>query len=82
MRLRVALDGAADWRRSPEWSPSLSLSGKLAPAWPVPPGRPEAQLRGGHYSAIVESNVVGPEGGQILVDRTVELINSMWSDKK
>ena len=33
-------------------------------------------VRGGHYSAIVESNLVGPEGGQMLVDRTVELINS------
>ncbi len=35
-------------------------------------------VRGGHYSAIVESSLVGPEGGQILVDRTVETINSMW----
>ncbi len=35
-------------------------------------------VRGGHYSAIVESNLVGPEGGQILGDRTVALINSMW----
>ncbi len=33
---------------------------------------------GGGYSAIVQSNQVGPEGGQILVDRSVELINSMW----
>ena len=35
-------------------------------------------VRGGHYSAIVESSIVGPEGGQVLVDKTVELINSMW----
>ncbi len=33
---------------------------------------------GGGYSAIVQSNPIGPEGGQILVDRSVELINSMW----
>lgn len=33
---------------------------------------------GGGYSAIVESNEVGPEGGQALVDRTVQLIQSMW----
>ena len=39
----------------------------------------EKAVRGGSYSAIVESNVVGPEGGQILVDRTVELINSLWA---
>jgi hypothetical protein len=35
-------------------------------------------VRGGGYSAIVESNLVGPEGGQVLADRTVELINSLW----
>lgn len=28
--------------------------------------------------AIVHNNLVGPEGGQVLVDRTVEAINSMW----
>ena len=33
---------------------------------------------GGGYSAIVESNRVGPEGGQVLADRTVDLINSLW----
>ena len=38
----------------------------------------ERAVRGGHYSAIVHSNLVGPEGGQLLVDRTVELIDSMW----
>jgi hypothetical protein len=35
-------------------------------------------VRGGGYSAIAESNEVGPEGGQALVDRTVEVINSLW----
>ncbi len=35
---------------------------------------------GGGYSAIVQSNLVGPEGGQILVDETVDTINSLWSD--
>jgi len=39
-------------------------------------------VRGGHYSAVVESNLVGPEGGKILVDRTVELVNSMWESRK
>jgi hypothetical protein len=38
----------------------------------------ERAVRGGHYSATVHSNLVGPEGGQVLVDRTVELIESMW----
>lgn len=39
-------------------------------------------VRGGHYSAIVESNLVGPEGGQMLVDQTVALIDSMWNRPK
>ena len=32
----------------------------------------------GSYSAIPQSNVIGPEGGQILVDKTVEIINDLW----
>jgi hypothetical protein len=35
-------------------------------------------VAGGSYSAIVQSNLVGPEGGQVLVDRTVELIDGLW----
>lgn len=34
--------------------------------------------QGGGYSAIVQSTPVGPEGGIILVDRCVDLINSLW----
>jgi hypothetical protein len=30
------------------------------------------------YSATVMSNTVGPEGGQVLVDRTVEAIQELW----
>jgi hypothetical protein len=37
-----------------------------------------AAVRGGGYSAVVESSAVGPEGGQVLVDRTVEAINALW----
>jgi hypothetical protein len=32
----------------------------------------------GGYGAEVASSIVGPEGGEILVERTVETINSMW----
>lgn len=39
-----------------------------------------AAVRGGGYSAIVESSTVGPEGGQVLVDRTVEAINALWPE--
>ena len=41
----------------------------------------ERAVRGGGYSAIIESNVVGPAGGQTLVNRTVETINSLWPEK-
>lgn len=41
----------------------------------------ERAAQGGGYSAIVQSNRVGPEGGQILVDRTVEVINGLWPDR-
>jgi len=33
---------------------------------------------GGGYSAIVQSNTVGAEGGQVLVEKTLEQINQMW----
>jgi hypothetical protein len=42
----------------------------------------EKAVRGGGYSAVVQSGRVGPEGGQMLVDRTVELINSLWAESK
>jgi hypothetical protein len=35
-------------------------------------------VRGGGYSAVAQSNQVGPDGGQILVNRTVEAINDFW----
>ena len=38
----------------------------------------EKAVRGGSYSAIVQSNIVGPAGGQILVDHTVNLIDKLW----
>ena len=38
----------------------------------------ERAMRGGGYSAVVQSNLISPKGGQMLVDRTVELIDSMW----
>jgi len=40
----------------------------------------EKAVRGGSYSAGINSNLVGPEGGQVLVDRTVEAINALWKD--
>ena len=39
-------------------------------------------VAGGGYSAVVESSEVGPEGGQMLVDRTVEMINEVFAGKE
>jgi len=41
----------------------------------LPSGR---AVQGGGYSAIAESNEVGPEGGQVLVEETLREINSLW----
>jgi hypothetical protein len=40
----------------------------------------EKAVRGGHYSAVVHSSLVGPEGGDVLVDRTVNMINTLWTE--
>lgn len=37
-------------------------------------------VRGGGYSAIIQSNAVGPEGGQELVEQTVKTINALWPE--
>ena len=36
---------------------------------------------GGGYSAIVESNEVGPEGGQTLTDHTVDTLTELWKNE-
>jgi len=38
----------------------------------------ERAVRGGHYSAEAVDNTCGPEGGKVLVNRTVEAINALW----
>ena len=38
----------------------------------------ERAVKGGGYGAVIQSNVVGPEGGQMLVEETVQMINAMW----
>ena len=39
----------------------------------------ERAVRDGGYSAIPQSNLVGPEGGQVLVERTLEAIGELWA---
>ncbi len=37
-------------------------------------------LDGGHYSALIKSNWVGPEGGQMLVEETLTSIAELFAD--
>jgi len=39
----------------------------------------EKAVRGGSYSAIVQSTPVGPEGGQVLVEETLKIANEMFA---
>ncbi len=38
----------------------------------------ERAVRGGGYGAVIQSSRVGPEGGQVLVDRTVWAMGDLW----
>ncbi len=51
----------------------------VGPGTYVPTAR---AVEGGGYGALVESSRVGPKGGQALVDKTVEAINSLWATPK
>lgn len=39
---------------------------------------PERAVAGGAYGTVPACNLVGPEGGQELVERTLEMINFLW----
>lgn len=38
-------------------------------------------VSGGGYSAVIQSNTVGPAGGQELVEQTVSAIKALWPEK-
>lgn len=38
----------------------------------------ERAVRGGGYSAVIQSSHVGPNGGQVLVEHTVEAMKELW----
>ncbi len=38
-------------------------------------------VEGGHYSAVIKSNWVGPEGGDMLVEETLASINELFPDE-
>jgi hypothetical protein len=42
----------------------------------------QRSVEGGAYGAIPQSTLIGPEGGRVLVNRTLELIESLWDEKK
>jgi len=42
----------------------------------------ENAIKGGGYSAVIQTNMVGPQGGQNLVDQTVNLINNMFIEER
>jgi len=42
----------------------------------------ERAVRGGGYSAEVVDNLVGPEGGKLLVNATVQAIGALWGGEK
>ena len=42
----------------------------------------ERAARGGGYGAVIQSTRIGPEGGQLLVERTVKLLHSLWQAPK
>ena len=38
-------------------------------------------VEGGGYSAFIQSNVVGPEGGRMLVDESVRMLEGLWKPR-
>lgn len=38
-------------------------------------------VQGGGYGAVIQSNVVGPEGGQVLVEKTLAMIDRAYSNR-
>ena len=42
----------------------------------------QRSVQGGAYGAIPQSTLIGPEGGRVLVNRTLELIESLWDQGK
>ena len=41
----------------------------------------ERAAKHGGYGAVIQSSQIGPDGGQVLVERTVEALQGMWEKK-
>jgi hypothetical protein len=53
----------------------VQLAGRGTPSY-LPTTR---AVEGGGYSAVIQSNWVGPEGGRILVDESLAMLMELWS---
>lgn len=42
----------------------------------------DRSLAGGAYGSIIQSGIVGPEGGNMLVDKTLAAIRKLWGKEK
>jgi hypothetical protein len=36
-------------------------------------------VHGGGYSAVIQSSRIGPDGGQVLVEKTVAAMQRLWA---
>ena len=41
----------------------------------------ERAMKNGGYGAVIQSGQIGPDGGQLLVEKTVESLKGMWEKK-
>lgn len=53
----------------------VQLAGRGTPGTYLPTAR---AVVGGGYSAVIESNWVGPAGGRLLVDESVRMLQDLW----
>lgn len=54
----------------------VQLAGRGTPGTYLPTAR---AVTGGGYSAVIESNWVGPAGGRLLVDESVRMLQDVWA---
>jgi hypothetical protein len=54
----------------------VQLAGRGTPGTYLPTAR---AVEGGGYSAVIESNWVGPAGGRLLVDESVRMLEGLWA---
>lgn len=53
----------------------VQLAGRGTPGTYLPTAR---AVEGGGYSAVIESNWVGPAGGRLLVDESLRMLEGLW----